>query len=355
MPHRWGMNRRVLHITAIVVATLLITGLHLFLMLQSSHSIVFEELYYIPLLLGALRFDFKGAFFTYLLVSIAYVPFFFGAWSATPAQLIDRVIHLVFSGFFVIIAYKFAERERERHRQAEQERYFTGIGQAATVIVHDLKNPLVSVQGYARRIQEGKGDAVAAAGVIAASAQTMQRIVSDVLEFSKPLQLDRTSDDLCPAVRRAIEVCKAKAGKKKVDIAANLPSEPLICVFDRFLLERALVNLIDNAVDASPAGQTVLVVSSGSGNSLVISITDHGPGMDEVTLGQLCTLSFTTKDEGTGFGVPISKKIIEAHGGMFQITSALNRGTEVKITLPRTLTGFRDDNLPQPQADRGFF
>ncbi len=308
-------------------------------MLQFSYSTVFEELYYIPLLLGALRFGPKGAIFTYLLVSLAYAPFFFGCWSATPPQLVDRVIHLLFSGLFVIVAYRFAERERERHRQAEQERYFTGIGQAATVIVHDLKNPLISIQGYARRIQEGKGNSVAAAEVIAASAQTMQRIVTDVLEFSKPLQLNQRSGDLCHAIRGAIEVCTAKAIKKKVTIAVSLPSEPLTCVFDRFLLERALVNLIDNAVDASHAGGEVLVVSSASGTSIVISITDHGSGMDEVTLGRLFTLSFTTKDEGTGFGIPISKKIIETHRGMLQITSALNRGTEVKITLPRTLVG----------------
>jgi len=329
-----AMTRPALHIFALSGMTLLIIGLHYLLLLQFSTRVIFEELFYLPLILGVLRFGSKGVVFTYLGVSAAYLPFFFHPWSETTPQLMERALHLLFSGVFVAIAYRFAQREREQQSLARQERFFSGLGQAATVIVHDLKNPLITIEGFARRIQEGKGDLASAAAVILESTATMQRITGDVLAFARPPQMHFELGELGVVVRTAADSCSAKARKSEVTLAVRLPDKPVICSADYFQLERALVNLIDNALDASAPGMLVTISCAAHDETLEITINDQGSGMDADTLEHLFTLTFTTKNEGTGFGVPIAKKIIEAHGGTLQVSSRLQQGTCVLIFMP---------------------
>jgi len=328
------LNKMHLHILAIVTLTALITYLHFGTMQQFSPDVVLEELYYLPLLLGVLRFGLKGAIATWLFVSAAYLPFFFGAWTATFPVFIDRILHLVFTGVFTTAACFLAERERKNRKQAERERYLAGIGQVATVIVHDLKNPLISILGFARRIREGKGNITQGAQTIEDSAQNMQRIVDSVLDFAKPLQLDLKEADIRDTIRRAGESCRTKAEARGVTLTMHVPAAPATVAIDGFHLERSLINLIDNAVDASSRESQVHITVATARNEIVVTIKDQGAGMDRKTLANLFMPFYTTKNEGTGLGMPISRKVIEAHAGTLGINSKLGVGTEAEIRLP---------------------
>lgn len=328
------MSRKNYPILAIVILTVLIMYLHFGTIRQFPARIVLEELYYIPLLLGVFRFGIKGSIVTWLFVSAAYLPFFFGNWTTTFPEFMDRVLHLVFTGVFAAVAYFLADRERNKSNQAERERYLAGIGQVATVIVHDLKNPLISIMGFARRIREGKGDIALGARTIEESAQSMQKIVNSVLDFAKPLQLDLKDVDIRNPIHRAAESCRTKAEEKGVTLSMHLPPAPMIITIDGFHLERALVNLIDNAVDASPRGAPVSITATIERSKITITIKDQGAGMNRETMSNLFMPFYTTKNKGTGLGMPISKKIIEAHTGTLEIKSGQGTGTEAKILLP---------------------
>jgi len=328
------MTKKIYYIVAIVMVTLLTTGLHFTTMRGYSPHVVLEELYYLPLLLGVLRFGVYGAVLTWLFVSAAYLPFFFSPWTMSVAGSVDRFLHLSLSGVVVFVVGLLVERERRQSEQVQRDRYLAGIGQVATVIVHDLKNPLMSILGFTRRIREGKGDVALAAQTIEDSAQNMQKIVSSVLDFAKPLHLNRKDDDIRDTLRRAGESCRTKAEVKGVTLSMHLPSAPLITAIDSVQIERALINLIDNAVDASPQGVPVSVTAATDRKEIVITIKDQGSGMDSETLANLFMPFYTTKNEGTGLGMPISKKVIEAHAGTLAITSKQGVGTEAKIRLP---------------------
>ena len=340
------MSRKNCHLFSIVSLTILITYLHFDTMRQFSPRVVLDELYYLPLLLGVLCFGLKGAIVTWLFVSAAYLPFFFGAWTTTVPEVMDRVLHLVFTGIFASVAYFLAERERKNHQQAEQERYLAGLGQAATVIVHDLKNPLISILGFARRIREGKGDVTQAALIIEDSAQNMQRIVNSVLDFAKPLSLDLKDVDIRDTLSRASESCRTKADARRVTLTLQLPSAPVTTALDSSHFERALINLIDNAVDASPRGALVTITVVTNRNEIIITIKDQGAGMDRETLANLFMPFYTTKSEGTGLGMPISKKIIEAHAGTLGIISRKGTGTEAALRLPYKKEIARHEKTP---------
>jgi signal transduction histidine kinase len=98
-------------------------------------------------------------------------------------------------------------------------------------------------------------------------------------------------------------------------------------------MERALANLISNAVEASRQGQSVSISAADNRKSFSITIRDQGPGMDRETLGHVFLPFFTKKNGGTGLGIPIAKKIIEGHNGNIRINSGSEFGTEVVVTL----------------------
>lgn len=322
------------HIAAIGAILILLALVHALIFQGLSPHVVLEELYYIPIFWGALRFGLKGAIVVYLLASLSYLPFFFGQWSLTNLDLLDRVLHLLFSGLFAFLAGYLIDRDRRMRKQAEQDRSLRSIGQAATAIVHDLKNPLISILGFARRIREGKGNPAEAADIISSAAENMQKIVHDVLDFSRPLQLTCVEEDMGNIVRQAVDLCKTKAENAQVNLLIDIPEQSMGVEVDRFQVQRALVNLINNAIEASGNEQRVTISVSSGSSSLNIVIQDHGAGMDDGIIENIFTPFYTRKKGGTGLGMPIAKKIIDSHHGKITVSSRSGRGTVVTVELP---------------------
>ncbi|GBE02385.1 sensor protein ZraS [bacterium BMS3Abin08] len=319
----------------IVASTLLISYLHYSTLpgVYELHNI-FAELYYIPILLGALVFGLKGAVLTFIFASVLYLPYIYINWSSAFPFLANKILHALFSGSFAFIAGFLVDRERERRKQSEKQRYLAGLGQVATTIVHDLKNPLITISGFARRIQEGKGDINKAVQMILDSAQKMQMIVHDVLDFAKPIRLTLKVEDMRNTISLACDSCKAKAEEKGVVLSLNLPDVSLNIAVDGLNMERALVNLISNAVDASDKGEIVVVQAMSEGDWLSVVVKDHGEGMDRETLENVFIPFYTGRTSGTGLGMAIAKKIIEEHRGGIHINSQRGIGTEIIIKLP---------------------
>ena len=327
-------DRKHYYTIAIVVLSLLITVLHFLVLEQQAPYVVLEELYYIPLLFGALMFGMKGAILTYLIVSVAYVPFFYRGWATGFLGIVDSALHLLFSGLFAFLAGFFVERLKRQQKELERNRYLSNLGQVAATIVHDLKNPLITILGFARRIQEGKGKADIAAAEITESAQNMQRLVNDVLDFAKPLQMECKDDDIRSVVRHAYESCKTKAEEKEVTLSVSIPDIPITFVLDSFNMQRALVNLINNAIEASAKGQDVKIAVLTKKRGIAITIRDYGAGMDKETLENIFVPFYSKKIGGTGLGMAIAKKIIDGHRGRIFIESQPGRGTEVTAEMP---------------------
>ena len=335
-------DRKHYYTIAIVVLSLLITVLHFLVLEQQAPYVVLEELYYIPLLFGALMFGMKGAILTYLVVSVAYVPFFYRGWATGFLGIVDSALHLLFSGLFAFLAGFFVERLKRQQKELERNRYLSNLGQVAATIVHDLKNPLITILGFARRIQEGKGNINTAAEAITESAETMQRIMHDVLDFAKPVRMELKDEDMRNIVRQASEACKAKAEEKGVTLIVDAPDIPITQAIDSFTLQRALANIINNAIEASDKGQDVEIAVATRKRSMAITIRDHGSGMDRETLDNIFVPFYSRKSSGTGLGMAIVKKIIDGHRGRLLIESQPGKGTEVTVEMPYELVAERE-------------
>jgi signal transduction histidine kinase len=292
------------------------------------------ELHYIPLILGAVIFGLRGAILTFILITALYLPHFVSTWDDPMLSILNRIVHITLSGLIACLAGYLVDREKKYRMQSERDRYLAGIGQAATAIVHDLKNPLMSIQGFARRIYEGKGDIHTSAQMVLSSSKKMQRIIHDVLDFAKPVRLQSANEDIDIIIKSAIESCKIKAEDRKITLTSYLSFEPIKLVVDGSHIERTLINIINNAIDASESGQTVSIRTNRNSDAFTISIKDNGAGMDAETMENIFNPFFTKKHSGTGVGMAIAKKIIEAHQGAIHVSSRESSGTEVMIVLP---------------------
>jgi two-component system sensor kinase FixL len=235
---------------------------------------------------------------------------------------------------FTILAGYLVDRERRHQKELEKGQYLAGIGQAATTIVHDLKNPLIVILGFAKRIRDAKGNIDMAAQTIIESATNMQKIVHDVLDFSKPIKLELKEDDLDNIVRNACDYCKLKAAEKGVTLSVDIPDHTVKHLIDGFAMRRALVNLINNCIEASARGQLLTVFVKTGSHYQTIRIKDIGSGINRETIENIFTPFYSKKSEGTGLGMAIAKKIIEGHQGKIHINSHPGKGTEITIELP---------------------
>ena len=321
-----------------VVLIVVITYVH-YSSIGEGHTLhsIYRELYYIPVFLSALAYGLRGALLSYLLVFILYLPYVIMTWPGALLYETNQLLPLLLQGLFAVMAGYLVDRDRKQRYQLERDRYLADIGRITTVIVHDLKNPLIAIGGFARRIQEGKGKTGTSVQVILDSVEQMQKTVTSVLDFSRQLQLDLREADLRDIVRQAVESCRMKAEQREVTLSVDLPSVPVYKNIDSFHLERALVNLITNAVEASGKDQKVSIVMVMGNARIAVKIADTGPGMDKNVLENIFVPFYTKKRDGTGLGMPIAKKIIEGHEGKILVNSKPGQGTEVVIELPCSL------------------
>jgi len=174
------------------------------------------------------------------------------------------------------------------------------------------------------------------AQIIFETAENMQRIVHDVLDFARPTQFTCNEEDVRHIVRHAVDFCTTKANRAEVDLIVEFPDESMRVEVDRIQVQRALVNLINNAVEASTRGQSVVVSVVPGTHSLSVVIRDHGKGMDRETVESVFKPFYTRKSGGTGLGLSIAKKIIDSHDGRITVRSRSGRGTTVTVKLPCT-------------------
>ncbi len=318
-----------------VVLIVVITYVH-YSSIGEGHTLhsIYRELYYIPVFLSALAYGLRGALLSYLLVFILYLPYVIMTWPGALLYETNQLLPLLLQGLFAVMAGYLVDRDRKQRYQLERDRYLADVGRITTVIVHDLKNPLIAIGGFARRIQGGKGKTSISVQVILDSVEQMQKTVTSVLDFSRQLQLDLREADIRDIVRQAVESCRMKAEQREVILSVDLPSAPVYKNIDSFHLERALVNLITNAVEASGKDQRVSIVMVTGNARAAVKIADKGPGMDKKVLENIFVPFYTKKRDGTGLGMPIAKKIIEGHQGKILVNSKPGQGTEVVIELP---------------------
>jgi signal transduction histidine kinase len=166
--------------------------------------------------------------------------------------------------------------------------------------------------------------------VIDRSVEQANNIIADLLDYSREMHLDLEEYSPKSLIDYVLLSINLPAKVKILDCTQNLP----MILVDASKMERVFVNLIKNAVEAMPDGGTLEIASTQNENDVLISFADSGIGMSEDVLAKLFTPLFTTKSRGMGLGLPICKRIVEAHGGKISVQSITNKGTTFAIKIP---------------------
>jgi two-component system sensor histidine kinase HydH len=201
-------------------------------------------------------------------------------------------------------------------------------------VAHELKNPLTAVKALAQVGALGVPEAKARVwfGVVESEVARMQGILAEYLTFARPLQELRPEPvKLGPLVSDVLAVLSARAHKAGVREAAQGDASVRA---DPRRLKEALLNLVDNAIEATPPGGLVEVLVGQEGGQARIAVRDTGRGMPPEVLARIGTPFFTTREHGTGLGVVLARSVFTQHGGALRFESAPGRGTTAIATLP---------------------
>lgn len=239
---------------------------------------------------------------------------------------------------FILLEKKLDEANRnlqvleEKLLKAER---LAAIGELAGLVGHDLRNPLQGIRSatyYLKTHTDKSTDKVCLEMLeeIDDCIERSNKIINDLLEYSQVIRLDPLPTDPKTLTLHALGRVKTPA---KVEVVNRTTLEPVL-VIDNNRVERAFAGIIKNAVDAMPDGGKLIISCKKASGKVVFSFQDTGAGMSEETLSKLWTPLFTTKAKGMGFGLAISKRIIEAHGGSITAKSVIGKGTTVTVVLP---------------------
>jgi signal transduction histidine kinase len=215
-------------------------------------------------------------------------------------------------------------------------------------ISHDLKNPLSSILGYSDYILKNqelsKEELLKYLEIIANNSERANELIGDLFEFSKlestEFKLTFKSSDICEFLRELIASYIPQFEIKQIDYEFDIPEEVIKLIFDGKNLDRAIGNIITNAIKYNPEGTKLYVGAHLEEKDFVIKIKDNGVGIPREMQKEIFNAfvrvdaSRNSRKGGTGLGLAISKKIIEMHGGSVSLNSDLDEGSMFIIKLP---------------------
>jgi signal transduction histidine kinase len=212
------------------------------------------------------------------------------------------------------------------------------VGELAAAIAHEVRNPLaviVNALAGLRRPRVSSEDRSTLLNIVDEETGRLNRLVTDLLRFARPVNLNRSAVSLVELAGRS-----QAAGRSQHEIEVDIPDDPdLQTVWvDPGLFRVIFDNLVDNACQSMPNGGTVSIRARrdmlGTAPAIRIEIRDTGRGMEAEVLQRATDPFFTTRPSGTGLGLPIVHRILEAHGGEMQIETEPGEGTTVTLRIP---------------------
>ena len=233
-----------------------------------------------------------------------------------------------------MVDLRTAQLKDANERLIKAER-LAAIGELAGMIGHDLRNPLASIKNGVYILKK-KGAAISEAQaketleIIDKAIDHSNKIINDLLDYSREMNLKLIKYAAHPLVDEAARMIQVP---NRIQIVNHVDEEACIWV-DPDKMIRVFVNLLQNAIDATPENGRIEITSCQRSNLEEIAFSDTGKGIPAEVLPKLFTPLFTTKDQGMGFGLAICKRIVEVHGGTIKVESVKDKGTKFIINLP---------------------
>jgi two-component system sensor histidine kinase HydH len=255
--------------------------------------------------------------------------------SVSATRIVNSIGELV---GYILILRDLGEVHRLQEEIRRQEK-LAAIGGLAAGVAHEIRNPLSSIKGMAtylgNQFDEGS-EAKEAADVMVGEVGRLNRVITELLDFSRPTELKLKSTDMNQLISHSIQLIQQDAANNGIMVDASRLENIAPVLIDPDRMSQCLLNLYLNAIQAMGQGGTLTVASYATedAKTLHISITDTAGGIPDDLLSKIFDPYFTSKHQGTGLGLAIVHKIIEAHHGRIKVESVLGQGTTFRLCIP---------------------
>jgi len=234
------------------------------------------------------------------------------------------------------------ERERLRDRLA-------ALGEMAAAIAHEVKNPLAGIEvmaGILKRQLPESQDAQNILADIIKEAKMANVIVQEVLAFVRPIRLELENVSLADVISDAIAMAESHDKRRGAQVTVDVPESLRPIQGDPLQLRQIFTNLLTNAFEAMNGSGEVSITAAaiegdeetgpdhGTGPTILVTVSDNGPGIPLDVMDRIFSPFFTTKPQGSGLGLAIVRKIVDAHDGRIDVNGRPGGGTVFRVTLP---------------------
>ena len=232
------------------------------------------------------------------------------------------------------LAYQELKENRDRLVKTER---LSAVGEVAASVAHEIRNPLVSIGGFARTVlnkipeDDPKHQYLK---IIVDEVRRLENILKEILNYARPVVPRFTESDLNEVIHQTVGMMEAETDDESIEIVQDLQKDLPKVWIDPDQIRQVLHNMFRNAVHAMPNGGRISARTRQQGNVVSIEIEDTGMGIQEENLNKLFTPFFTTKSTGSGLGLTISSQIIHNHGGSIGVNSKVGKGTTFIVMLP---------------------
>ncbi len=242
-----------------------------------------------------------------------------------------------------IEAFNDLTEVKRLENQVQRMHTLAALGEMAATVAHEIRNPLGGIASFANLLErdlEAEDPNRKMVRKITEGVARLNRIVSSLVSYTRPLNLNTHPVDLAQIVEEALAFFEIDAARKvpKVTIQRRFPESPATCQVDTEQFHQVVLNLLLNAKQAMPEGGSIEVELTSrraeDGDWALVNVRDSGIGIEADVRDKLFTPFFTTKEDGTGLGLVTSRKIVEAHGGRITVDSVPSEGTCFTIALP---------------------